>query len=84
MEIGPMSYQVINAFKAKTHLSNLLAQVKTGKSFMITKHNQPIALLTPYNERPRQPILETIAQLKKGRVALGKLTIQALKEEGRK
>lgn len=79
-----MSYQIINAFEAKTHLSSLLGQVKNGKAFMITKHNQPVALLIPYSEQPKRPILETIAQLKKDRVSLGKITIQELREEGRK
>lgn len=79
-----MAYQIINAFEAKTHLSNLLAQVKNGQGFMITKHNQPVALLIPYNKHPKQPVLETIAALKKSRIPLDKLTIQELKEEGRK
>ncbi|MFO1258857.1 MAG: type II toxin-antitoxin system prevent-host-death family antitoxin [Gammaproteobacteria bacterium] len=79
-----MSYQIINAFEAKTHLSSLLAQVKNGKAFMITKHNHPVALLVPCNHPPKQPISETIAQLKKDRLSLGDFTVQELKEAGRK
>ena len=51
---------------------------------MITKHNHPVALLIPYGEQPKPPIAETIARLKEERLPLGALTVQDLKEEGRK
>ena len=79
-----MAYQTINAFEAKTHLSKLLSQVIEGKGFLITKHNHPVALLLPYNMHPKQPILETISQLKKLRIPLHDITIKELKEEGRR
>ncbi len=37
----------IGAFKAKTHLSELLGKVAQGKTFHITKRGRPMAELRP-------------------------------------
>lgn len=42
-----MKTQSIGAFDAKTHLSELLAQVSQGKSFVITRRGKPVAELRP-------------------------------------
>ncbi len=41
----------LGAFEVKTHLSQLLEQVKRGKSFTITKRGRPIAKLVPLSSR---------------------------------
>ncbi len=38
----------IGAFEAKTHFSQLLERILKGEIITITKHGQPIALLTPF------------------------------------
>lgn len=37
----------IGAFEAKTHLSDLLEQVRRGRTFLITKRGLPVAELRP-------------------------------------
>ena len=37
---------LVGAFEAKTKLGNLLERVGRGASFIITKHDQPVARLT--------------------------------------
>lgn len=38
---------MIGAFKAKTHLSELLERVRRGERITITKHGTPVAVLVP-------------------------------------
>lgn len=40
----------IGVFEAKTHLSDLLEQVRRGRSFLITKRGQPVAELQPVTQ----------------------------------
>lgn len=42
-----MKTQIIGAFDAKTHLSELLAKVSRGQAFVITRRGQPVAELRP-------------------------------------
>jgi prevent-host-death family protein len=44
-----MKVKEIGAFEAKTHLSELLEQVRKGAVFFITKRGHPIAELRPVN-----------------------------------
>ncbi|MBV6493496.1 MAG: hypothetical protein LDLANPLL_01519 [Turneriella sp.] len=44
----------VGAFEAKTNLSSLLQRVEQGKEFVITKHNKPIALLTPFASQKKE------------------------------
>lgn len=78
-------YEVVNAFAAKTHLSQLLAEVEMGKHYMITKHNHPVALLIPLEEESTRSVEQAIDALLKFREknSLGGLSIKDLIEEGR-
>jgi prevent-host-death family protein len=82
-----MHYQEVSAFDAKTHFSQLLAEVRQGEQFIITWHNQPVATLTPIaNARSNKSQIEAIRKLKelsKGQ-SLGGITIKELIESGRK
>ena len=42
-----MAPQKIGAFEAKTRLSELLEQVRRGRTFVITRRGKPIAELRP-------------------------------------
>lgn len=77
------------AFKAKTHFSELLRDVKNGKKFIITKNGIQIAMVIPFTKDVAgvDPVEDAIRGLKKRRkgVTLGKkLSIRKMREEGRK
>lgn len=82
-----MSNQV-SSFNAKTHLSNLLTQVQSGKEFIITKHNHAIAKLIPIDKKNKDnEISNAIDQIKISRQnhrLKYKGGIEALRIEGRK
>ena len=44
----------VGLFEAKTHLSELVRQVKTGQSFIITHRGEPAAKLTPIPHKERR------------------------------
>ncbi len=44
----------VNIHEAKTHLSRLLARVRAGERIVIAKAGVPVAVLSPYVERPRR------------------------------
>ena len=75
----------IEAFLAKTHLSQLLKDVEKGEVIAITKHGKTIAMLTPApTEDPRAAAIKAIRLNRKG-VTLGKhLSIKKLIEQDRK
>jgi prevent-host-death family protein len=77
--------QSVSAFEAKTHLSQILAQVQQGHRIIITKHNTPIAQLVPIASTKRD-INEVVQAFKAARhkLSLQELSIQSLKETGRR
>lgn len=77
------------AFEAKTHFSELLADVINGEKFIITKHGEQVAMIIPFTkgEEGIDPVKDAIRALKKLRkgITLGKkLSIREMLEEGRK
>jgi prevent-host-death family protein len=83
-----MQVQVIGAYEAKTKLSELLARVIEGESFTITKHGQPVAVLTPPGEQGKADAEETIEAIRRQRGRLAPafegVSVKELIEEGRK
>ena len=82
--MAPMNQ--VGAFEAKTHLPKLLEQVRNGASFVITKHGQPVAELTPVRTVDAEKVRAAIKGLRAFRRghALGGLSVRELIEEGRK
>jgi prevent-host-death family protein len=78
----------IGAFDAKTHFSELLAAVCLGKDFTITRHGHSVARLTPFSEEeqehPCQCAIRAIKKLRQGIKLGNELTINKLRELGRK
>jgi len=74
----------IGIYEAKTHLARLLARVRKGERFVITKHGKPIAQLTAVAERDEEAVRATLARMRKGRDALGRrgLRLQDVLKEG--
>lgn len=82
--------QQFGAFYAKTHFSELLADVETGKKFLISKHGRTVAMLIPFSQDLAEEdqgaisgAIRAIINLRSG-TKLGKeLTIKQMKNEGR-
>ena len=78
---------VVGAYEAKTHLSELLEKVEGGEEFTITKHGSPIAKLVPV--RKKVSVEERAAAIRRiqalgSRLSLGGLKIRDLIAEGRR
>ena len=81
------SSNIVGAYEAKTHLSELLEKVEAGEEITITKHGAPVAKLVPVKKEAspseRLAAIERIRKLASG-VSLGKLKIKDLIGEGRR
>ncbi len=78
---------IVGAYEAKTHLSELLEKVEAGEEITITKHGAPIAKLVPVKkEASSSERLAAIARIQKlaKSLSLGKLKIKDLITEGRR
>lgn len=78
---------VVGAYEAKTHLSELLEKVEGGEEFTITKHGSPVAKLVPVRKKAsvdeRRVAIQRIQALG-SRLSLGGLKIRDLIAEGRR
>ncbi len=78
---------LIGAYEAKTHFSELLERVVAGEQITITRHGVPVARLVPANpiasEDERRTAIGAMRQLAR-RNRLGGLSVKALISEGRK
>jgi prevent-host-death family protein len=81
------SRNIVGAYDAKTHLSELLEKVEAGEEITITKHGAPIARLVPVKRRAsteeRLAAIERIQKLARG-LSLGGLKVKDLIREGRR
>jgi len=59
----------VGAYEAKTRLSEFLAMVARGEVVTITKHDRPVALLTPVT--PASNVTEVLAAMAELRRSLG-------------
>lgn len=75
----------IGAFEAKTKLSELLQRVGHGASFVITKHEEPVARLIGYESELAGQRGEATAALRalRNRYTLAGADARALREAGR-
>jgi prevent-host-death family protein len=77
----------VGAYKAKTHLSELLEKVEAGAEIIITKHGVPVAKLVPVRKdasaEQRAAAIKRIQKLSAG-LSLGGLKIKDLISEGRR
>jgi prevent-host-death family protein len=78
---------LVGAYEAKTHFSELLERVAAGEQITITRHGAPVARLVPFHpgssEEQRQAAIVAMRQLA-SRNRLGGLSVKALIAEGRK
>ena len=76
----------VGSYQAKTHLPQLLKRVARGERITITRHGTPVAMLVPFEAKPKRDVRAIIEEMKafrKGR-KLGNVTIRNLIEEGRR
>ena len=78
---------VVGAYEAKTHLSELLEKVAAGEEITITRHGAPIARLVPMKKdaspEERAAAIKRIHKLASG-LSLRGLKIKDLISEGRR
>ena len=78
---------IVGAYEAKTHLSELLEKVEAGEEITITKHGAPVAKLVPVKKgaslEERSAAIMRIQKLAKG-LSLSGLRVKDLISEGRR
>ncbi len=78
---------IVGAYEAKTHLSELLEKVEAGEEITITKHGAPVAKLVPVKRvatlEERAAAIMRIQELARG-LSLGGLRVKDLVSEGRR
>ena len=81
--------QEFGAFYAKTHFSELLADVAAGKKILISRHGHTIAMIIPFSKEMSEeagPVIGAIRAIRNLRsgTKLGKdLSIKEMKNAGR-
>jgi prevent-host-death family protein len=60
----------IGAYKAKTHLPELIERVRRGERITITKHGKPVAELRPVTPAEPEALREAFARLDTSRARL--------------
>ncbi len=83
----PGQSNIVGAYQAKTHLSELLEKVEAGEEITITKHGTPIAKLVPirkdFSAEDRVAAIERMEKLA-GSLSPRGLKIKDLIAEGRR
>lgn len=76
---------MVGAFEAKTKFANLLERIGQGDSFIITKHDRPVARLVAYDDGKDTRRADAVAAMRALRIRyeLKGMSIQELREEGR-
>lgn len=82
MKLEPV---LVGAFEAKTKLGSLLERVGQGASFVITKHDRPVARLTRYEDEKVARRANVVTELRalRARYRLKGVSIRQLRDEGR-
>lgn len=75
--------KTVDAFEAKTHLSELLERVSKGESIRIAVGGLPVANLVPCKEGKAKDLRKVVKEIRKGS-RLAKLTTHDLIHEGRR
>ena len=79
--------QLIGAFEAKTHFSQILEKAEKGEDFIVTKRGKPVAKIIPFEQEKKMTFTEAVEQLKEFRKLYrgepGSFNIREAIEEGR-
>jgi len=77
----------VGAYKAKTHLAELLDRVEKGERIVITRHGRPVAVLSPppgAADRTVDEAIDGILGFREGRRLGPVLSVRDLIQEGRR
>jgi len=78
---------VVGAYEAKTHFSELLERVENGAEITVTRHGLPVARMVPVRKKltreQKAELIEEMIEDSRGR-SLGGLKIRDLINEGRR
>ena len=80
------SLQIIGTYETKTHLADLLRQVRAGQGFTITQRGEPVADLLPAGSSAKRSVALAAARMRQfvQDAPKGKsVDIRALMDEGR-
>ena len=73
----------VGAYQAKTHLASLLDRVATGQRFVITRHGQAVAMLSPVEQQTDTlAVIQDLQDLADS-VSSNGLDVRAAIDEGR-
>lgn len=78
--------QTIGTYETKTHLADLLRQVRAGQGFTITQRNEPVADLLPTGSSARRSGVLAAARMRqfmRDAPSWESVDIRALMDEGR-
>ncbi len=73
----------VGSFEAKTYLSRLLREVESGETVEILRNGHAIARIVPVGVEAKSP-REAMQRLLTSRATLGELSVQQLRDEGRR
>lgn len=73
----------VGSFEAKTHLSRLLREVEAGEMVEILRNGHAIARIVPVGVEAKSP-KEAMRRLLSSSATLGDLSVQQLRDEGRR
>jgi len=80
--------QLIGAFEAKTHFSQIIEKAEQGADFIVTRRGKPVAKIVPFEREPEmtwEEALEGFRELRKHyRGKPGDFDIREAIEEGRR
>jgi prevent-host-death family protein len=80
--------QQIGTFEAKTHFSQIIAEVENGADFIITKRGKVVAKIIPFKQEKEMTFKEAVERLiemrKLYRGEPGSFNIREAIEEGRR
>jgi prevent-host-death family protein len=78
--------KTVGAYEAKTHFSQLLREVESGETIIVTRHGLPIARITPVGkdaDDAAAAIEELFRYRRQRRPRLDGISIRELIDEGR-
>ena len=80
--------QLIGAFEAKTHFSQIIEKAEHGADFIVTKRGKPVAKIIPFEQKKEMTFKEAVAELiemrKLYRGEPGSFDIREAIEDGRR
>ena len=79
--------QLIGAFEAKTHFSQIIEKAEHGADFIVTRRGKPVAKIIPFKQEPEMTFKEAVEQLQEFRKHFrgkpGSFNVREAIEEGR-